>query len=590
MIRFRCPQCGQKFRVGDEAAGRKGKCPKCGTVFTAPSREETRTGSGQALDSSAFAGRDEGAAGPSWRAGQELEGGFRVVKLLGAGGMGEVYLVERPDWGDRFAAKLLRAEHLEDETRRRGFLRELQNWLDLPPHPHVVRCNFFRTIDGRIAIFSEYVDGGDLKAWLMRREGRERDLAEALDLAVQFCEGMGHAHRCGLVHRDVKPANCLLTSGGELKIADLGLAKALDATGEGDTSHSLMGRWGTQSYVSPEHASGGAVDRRTDIWAFGILLQQLALGWEPPERGQTARHRFLDESRRAGASAVPAPLAKVVLHCLEHEPEDRGARFEAVSAALREAYRLLVGRDYPREFEAPETGPRSDAEHDRRTTTGVTWHDPLTWLRKGLREAGRDPAEAERLAPRRTGSRRAQAVADLAVYEEAARLYQGLVDGDRSDLAPDLAALLQNKAFVHGNLDDAPGQIAAFDKVIAIRDRLVHQEGRTELANGLARTYLNKGNALKNLGEARTALPEYDKAIAIRERLVLQEGRTELAGDLAWTQLSWADIARNHGKRLEATREAREALRVLDAEVRWTGRSDLQGALKWARKNLADLL
>ena len=315
---------------------------------------------------------------------------------------------------------------------------------------------------------------------------------------------------------------------------------------------------------------------------------------------------------------------------------DRWPSIGAAADALAAAHEREVG-SYPRRRPAVSTTSSTAPTHDRRTTGGVTWEDPRVWLRKALEAAGRDPAEADRFARRGTGSRQAQAIDDLIVYEEALDIYSRLVTSGNKDLEPEVAKLCINKAFVHGSAGDLPGEVAMYDRAIEIRERLVNQEGRRELANNLAgsyqskavavsalgdkraavslydraieiyerlvnqegrrelandlaRSYQSKAAAVSALGDKRAAVSLYDRAIEIRERLVHQEGRRELAGDLARVQLYWADDARKIGRQGDAARVARAAIKTLESEISRTSRADLKGVLDWARENLAELL
>src|SRR5207253_184906 len=157
-----------------------------------------------------------------------------------------------------------------------------------------------------------------------------------------------------------------------------------------------------------------------------------------------------------------------------------------------------------------------------------------------LEAEGRDPSEVEVLLPARQGSRQAQAIADLAAYDEARRRYEKLVAGGRKDLEADLATLYIEKAFVHENAGDVPGEVALYDKATALGGGLVNGEGRRELADDLAWVYMAKANVLRALGDNRAAAALYDKAIALRECLVNGEGRRELANGLAMTYVNKA--------------------------------------------------
>src|SRR5262249_40428714 len=148
------------------------------------------------------------AAAGGWAVGQVLLDDFEVERPLGRGGMGTVYLVRSRSTGRPFAVKTILEPNLGDAAPRGQFLHQPQTRIDLPDHPHLVACRFVRTIDDRLAIFAEYVDGGTLAEAI---EGRRlARLDRVLDVAIQFAWGLHAAHERGLVHQDVKPSNVLL--------------------------------------------------------------------------------------------------------------------------------------------------------------------------------------------------------------------------------------------------------------------------------------------------------------------------------------------------------------------------------------------
>jgi len=569
-----------------------------------------------------------------WQPGDALSGDFVIEKHLGRGGMGDVYLARSRSSGKRFAVKRVLPKYCAEARHRREFLAELRTWQELPDHPNLAACRFFRTIGGETCIFAEYVDGGSLSDWI--RSGRPTRLAEILDMAIQFAWGLQAAHRQGLVHQDVKPGNVLMTPDGVPKVTDFGLAKVRARTEEatpipeqptaprrrslllrlfgrgadGDTAddatwiestgaaplESLVSCGGmTPAYCSPEQAQRLALSKATDQWSWGVSVLEMFCGGVTWPSGAVAAQVL--ESRLKGAKrhaaalrvAMPGRVADVLRRSFQRDPADRWASMDDAAEALIGAYRKDTGRLYARQRPNVSTVPAA-AEHDRRTVDGVAWADPMGLFKNALEAAGRDPSEAERLIRRGPGSRQAQAIDDLIVYEEVLVLYTRLVASDRKDLEPDLATFCIYKAFLHSSAGDTLGEIAMYDKAIKIRERLVHQQGRRELANDLAWCYNNKGNAVRALGDNRAAVALYEKAIEIRERLVHQEGRRELAGDLAWVQLYWADIANKLGQHDQAKRVARQAVETLESEIARTGRADLQGVLDWARKNLGDLL
>ena len=187
---------------------------------------------------------------------------------------------------------------------------------------------------------------------------------------------------------------------------------------------------------------------------------------------------------------------------------------------------------------AEETSGRTLAldEYDPWGKLWTDWPDPQPYLREARQQAGHDAQEAEAAPPRGT-SRRDQTLADLAVYEEARRLFLELIGNGRSDLEERLANVCGNEALVHWYLGDTPGLLALDDQAIGIYERLVRQNGRSGPALELAIIYANKAFAMRSLRDYRAALALYDQTIAIRERLVHQEGRSELISGLAGVYL-----------------------------------------------------
>jgi serine/threonine protein kinase len=155
-----------------------------------------------------------------WSAGQVILDDYVVERELGQGGMGKVYLLRSRSTGRPFAVK---RAFLRNENSRRDFLAELRTWIDLPEHPHLVACRFFRTVGDEVVIFAEFVDGGSLADWIWDR--RLTGLEQILGAAIQFAWGLHAAHELGLVHQDVKPGNALMTADGQVKVADFGLAR-----------------------------------------------------------------------------------------------------------------------------------------------------------------------------------------------------------------------------------------------------------------------------------------------------------------------------------------------------------------------------
>src|SRR5262245_55930251 len=213
-------------------------------------------------------------------------GPYGVRSPLGAGGMGEVYRARDTRLGRDVALKRLPAAVAQDAERLARFRREAHLLASLN-HPHIGAIYGLEELDGQPLLALELVEGEDLAERLKRGPV---PVDEALDVARQIALGLEEAHERGIVHRDLKPANIKLTPDGKVKVLDFGLAKAYsgDRDGSGqDLSHSptLTGAGsdagmllGTAAYMSPEQARGKPVDKRADIWAFGVVLYEMLTG------------------------------------------------------------------------------------------------------------------------------------------------------------------------------------------------------------------------------------------------------------------------------------------------------------------------
>ncbi len=518
-----------------------------------------------------------------WSAGQVILDDYVVERELGAGGMGKVYLLRSRSTGQPFAVK---RAFLRNEDSRRNFLAELRTWIDLPEHPHLVACRFFRTVGDEVVIFAEYVEGGSLADWI--RDRRLTRLEQILDAAIQFAWGLHAAHEHGLVHQDVKPGNALMTGDGLVKVADFGLARGrVVAAAKEDAAQQrsdVTSCAGTPAYQSPEQAAGERLTPATDVWSWGLAVLEMFIGevsWGSGVAAPEALNAYLKRPADADLPAMPNGVAEVLQKCFCRDPAERWACMAEAAEALQHAYRQAVGKEHSRPTPvAPDRTRRATVTHDRRTQGGY-WHDPREWLIMAFQADGRDPAQAQAFLPARGGSRKAQAIADLAAYEEAQRIFERQVAGGRIDLETQLACICAEKALIHKHTDDIPGAVALYDRAIANYERLVEAEGRRELANELALAYVNKANAVGALGDKRATVALYDRAIAIRERLVEAEGRRELAQELATAYMNKAGAVGRLGEKRAAVALYDRAVAILERLVQREGRMELQGNLAW---------
>ncbi|HXT71588.1 MAG TPA: protein kinase [Vicinamibacterales bacterium] len=258
-------------------------------------------------------------------------GAYRIVDKLGEGGMGAVYRARDTKLNREVALKVLPELFADDPDRLARFTREAQVLASLN-HPNIAAIY---GLEGT-ALVMELVDGADLSALIARGP---MSLADALPVAKQIADALEAAHEQGIVHRDLKPGNIKVRPDGTVKVLDFGLAKALtpdSGSGAQDSQNSptltaratQMGMiLGTAAYMSPEQARGKAVDRRADIWAFGVVLYEMLTGkraFEGDDISITLANVLKDEPKwNALPADLPAPLARLLRRCLEKEPKRR---------------------------------------------------------------------------------------------------------------------------------------------------------------------------------------------------------------------------------------------------------------------------
>ncbi len=266
-----------------------------------------------------------------------LQGRFRVMELLGRGGMGDVYLAEQISLGRKVALKTLREDLSLQPGMTERFKREAL-LLSQVDHPSVVRVIDFGQADASYVLVMEYVEGESLALTAREPIAVERAVRVLKDIA----EGLETIHAKGIVHRDLKLDNVLLTRSGSserARLLDFGIARFAesDAPGNSVTQAGLV--LGTPEYISPEQATGGKVEPRADVYAFGILAYRLLSGRHPFE-GPSAREFLLQHISQAPpplqsfAPQVPAPLAQLVMACLEKDPAKRPDGGKGLVAAL----------------------------------------------------------------------------------------------------------------------------------------------------------------------------------------------------------------------------------------------------------------
>jgi Protein kinase domain len=261
--------------------------------------------------------------------GRLLAGRYRIIALLGKGGMGEVYRADDLTLGQPIALKFLPDEAARDQ----GLLERFKNEVRIArrvSHPNVCRVYDVGDVESHTFFTMEYVDGEDL-ASLLRRIGRLPE-DKALDIARQLCAGLAAAHNKGVLHRDLKPANIMLDGRGQVVITDFGLA------GVADQIHGAEVRSGTPAYMAPEQLAGKEVSTRSDIYSLGLVLYEVftgkrAFSQESPEKLRKGTDRTISRPSSVVKDLNPV-IERVILRCLETEPSARPANVFSVAAAL----------------------------------------------------------------------------------------------------------------------------------------------------------------------------------------------------------------------------------------------------------------
>ena len=293
------------------------------------------------VEKTVFAPRG-GGAGPAtdlFNAG-DVVGQYKIEKVLGAGGMGVVYLAQHTALKKRFAIKVLPAQLALEKSFVARFKREAEMVARLKD-AHIVNVTDFGESSGKLYLVLEYVDGGTLEDWFKAHAAKDGGLpaADVARITAQILKGLAHAHKAGIIHRDLKPANVLMEKSGEAKISDFGLARVAAEEeykkaggtyapfGGGDSVSTTGTIVGTIDYMSPEARNMRPSDARSDIWTLGIIIYYLLTGKKPSGLAKNASQLV---------PGLDPRWDKLIATCLADDPVQRFQTAEDALVALEE--------------------------------------------------------------------------------------------------------------------------------------------------------------------------------------------------------------------------------------------------------------
>lgn len=317
--------------------------------------------------------REDGVP-PVWDAGDVILGLYEVKEVFWPGAQGLVYRVHHREWNIDLAVKSPRETPFETEEQTEGFVRAADAWVGLGLFPHIVSCYYVRKLGGIPRLFLEFVAGGSLHDWIHTRKlyesGPKESLKRILDISIQFAWGLQYAHDQGLIHRNVKPSNLLLTPDGNAKVKGFGLAR------ESPTNPISAGQDGAvaktdsmaSAFWAPEQAGRQGLTRQTDIWSWAASVLEMFTGelpWGEGELSDIALENYLEKGPQDGdIPKMPAAVADILRHCLQSDPAQRPSGMGEVVNALRESYKQETGSAHPRQLPIP-ANTRAEALNNR---------------------------------------------------------------------------------------------------------------------------------------------------------------------------------------------------------------------------------
>ncbi|HPQ39089.1 MAG TPA: serine/threonine-protein kinase [bacterium] len=544
-----------------------------------------------------------------WKSGDVLPGNYHVVDRIGQGGMGAVYLVERQVSTRtlRYAVKTLKPSIADDPKRRRNFLRELRTWIDLPDHPNLVACRFFRTFDGILAVFADYVDGPPLNQWILNHQSVP--VETLLDIAIQIARGLQCAHSHGVIHQDVKPSNILVSELGEVKMTDFGLSRSraggrpVRVPPDSDDTWLVTSGGMTIPYCSLEQSMGRKVGRRTDMWSYGLTVLEMfngGLNWQIGATAGDILNRYLEDGPMRPMPVMPGTLVDMLRRCFEPDPADRWESMTHVCEILMGIYEQSAGAAYPvpepaghDSQTAAETGDSSAGNEtrsksdpvDRDTTDTGNWQDPVDMYRKALETTGRGAEfnpDAFRVSA--GAAPRVRALHDIEIFELAEQVYRPALEAgpDESETRVNLAVVLFNKALAIESCQDMEYAAQTYTRAL----ELLAPVDRSDTEEYRARSALNLATCLFYCNRFDESFRSIDSAIESYQRLLDREYSSLCALNLANALMNRGVLKSLTGQHAESVDCLRWAMDVAETLVLYDGDDTNWNMLGYIQTNM----
>jgi serine/threonine protein kinase len=398
-----------------------------------------------------------------WLPGELIFDDIVLREKIGEGGMGTVYRASHVVTQQEFAVKRVRSATAADPATQRKFYAELVSWLDVPKHPQLLACNFFRTVAGELAIFTDFMSGGSVAGRISTAHPLLLPEVIRIGLDVGVAAAMLHARN--LVHQDIKPANVLLDGSGAAKLGDFGLARAATfLQGSALDSASALATWRgmTRAYCSPEQAERLPLSTASDVFSWAATMVHMLVGrvsWKAgPELTTQLRSILLDGK----CANVPNTLIKLLQACLDRDAPKR----PPMALVVREiSTGCGGGEDHPVSVGNLAEMPQSDRIHDYQThvMTSRIMIGPVYWQLRAKIDLG-DSSDSSQLEAR---SAPAQLARDIDEYRRFAQLYRR--DAlDRPELKVRLRQLLVEMALAQDEAGDIQGAAESIKEAISL--------------------------------------------------------------------------------------------------------------------------